>query len=300
MGAAERFTEELRKLYEAAGAPTYRQLADQGMRQQPQVKVGVATLCDWLNGRSIPSDAKVARFVVEVLEARAQRRGAAAKRGWAYWEELRRAAIDERRKPSQPPRPPGPGDDAGRSRLSRRGRLGLLAGAVLAVAGAATVAVLVFLPSGREPAPSDSGSAVPGAPPVPAIADAHGGRAVVDVPSGPGRFYVAHEVQGPDACPRNWVCLFENQSFNERPGWMLLADASGPYDLDAAHDKAASSVVNNTAVDVALHVEHSFLSPYVHADPYTRITDLRAPDKGTPSLVNILTDGHAWTPGTLP
>lgn len=119
----ERLAEELRRLHQAAGAPSYRSLTLQAKAER--VKFGVATLSDWFCGNTVPSDPAVFRYLVETLEARAARRArilpagavpAYRRRDAAQWEALRRLAVGSRQEmiatAGNPPLPPSAGTDA--------------------------------------------------------------------------------------------------------------------------------------------------------------------------------------------
>lgn len=97
-----RFSVELRKLYEAAGSPTLATLVHQGKRQKPPVVLKDATLSNWLNGQTVPSNKDAVAFLVGFLEGRAP--SSHPRQGVAYWEQLRKQDVQARR--GQPARRP--------------------------------------------------------------------------------------------------------------------------------------------------------------------------------------------------
>lgn len=111
-GAAARYAAELSALYEAAGRPALRALVGQAKAQRPPVKVSTSSLHDWLNGKSVPSSPRTARFLVGHLQSRAKQKGAVfTARSPEEWERLRSEAAAERRprpKPSAADRPSSP------------------------------------------------------------------------------------------------------------------------------------------------------------------------------------------------
>ena len=116
-GAAERFWLQLQALYRAAGRPTLQQLVRLGQQQNPPTPVGLSTIADWLNGKSIPTGQKNERYLtalVTLLTARAQAAdGAGADRAGAdagrpavgEWQLLLRAAQAERAEGQRQGRP---------------------------------------------------------------------------------------------------------------------------------------------------------------------------------------------------
>lgn len=92
-----RFGIELRQLYEAAGSPDLASLIRQGRNQVPSIVFHDATLSDWFNGRTVPSDPLKLRFLIQLLEGRAKRRSGYGSRGPIWWEELRGAAVAQKR-----------------------------------------------------------------------------------------------------------------------------------------------------------------------------------------------------------
>lgn len=97
------FSAELRRLYLAAGRPPYRSLTMLAERQKPPVRLGVSTLSDWLNGRSVPSDPRSLRFLLEALQFHAKNNSLSTPgatpyrpRPWPEWERLRQEAIKAR------------------------------------------------------------------------------------------------------------------------------------------------------------------------------------------------------------
>ncbi|MWK35695.1 Kinesin light chain 2 [Actinomadura sp. J1-007] len=96
--ATARYAAALNGLWEAAGRPPHRELARQGTAQRPPVKIAKSSWSDWINGRNVPSNSRVAGFVVELLTRRARHRDpgfVGAKPDW--WGQMRRQALAERR-----------------------------------------------------------------------------------------------------------------------------------------------------------------------------------------------------------
>lgn len=116
-GAARRFAEALRELYEAADRPLYRTLVHQGQKQLPPVRLKDSTLSEWFNGVSVPADASALRFLVAYLQSRVKDGG--PRRSEHEWERMRREAQRERRasrggRPGTDPSALSPGDTAER------------------------------------------------------------------------------------------------------------------------------------------------------------------------------------------
>lgn len=92
-----RFGIELRQLYEAAGNPDLASLIRQGRKQVPPIVFHDATLSDWFNGRTVPSEPVKLQFLIQLLEGRAKRRSGYDPRGATWWERLRGAAVAQKR-----------------------------------------------------------------------------------------------------------------------------------------------------------------------------------------------------------
>lgn len=95
--AAEQFAIELRALHTAAGSPEYRKIVSQAVRQDPPVGLSDSSLSDWLGGKSVPSNPRTLRFLVEFLEPQAAKRAGYQRRGVSWWENLRQRARREKR-----------------------------------------------------------------------------------------------------------------------------------------------------------------------------------------------------------
>ncbi|GAA0903015.1 hypothetical protein [Virgisporangium aurantiacum] len=93
--AAEMLAGELRSLHRAAGEPTLATLVRQAGRQQPPIKLNDATISDWLNGKSVPSDPAALRFLVAYLQGAAPNH---PRRPDSWWRDLRARAQAEKRR----------------------------------------------------------------------------------------------------------------------------------------------------------------------------------------------------------
>ncbi|MEV0398749.1 peptidase inhibitor family I36 protein [Actinoallomurus sp. NPDC050550] len=327
MGEAQtRLPDQLRRLHEAAGRPSYRRLVDLARQQRPPVKLAAATLSEWMSGKAVPSDPAVFRFLVETLEERALRRGPAPTRrpqDWRVWERWRQEAMAERTAapaavtiaPTAPPPtaavtalpvvppptaevtappviPPPAAETA-----PRRRPYWIAAGIA---AGTAAIAGTVLL-VGHRPATAHQAAADP----APTVITADGTARAAERLPGPTTWYVAHDVSGPDACPATWACFYQNEDFNRRSaGWMILAQdpngsESDSYDFTPPYDKAMSSWINNTPLDIAWHAEHHHHGPFFRMDPGARAARL-GPAARTASSVHILFDDQAWPRGAKP
>jgi hypothetical protein len=93
---ADRYAQELRRLYDAAGNPKLERLVEEGERQPRLVKLSDSTISDWLTGKTVPRDGPAIRFLIDYLEGRASTGG----RRWTPppegWERLRAAAWAEK------------------------------------------------------------------------------------------------------------------------------------------------------------------------------------------------------------
>jgi hypothetical protein len=95
--AAERFAVDLRALHTAAGSPEYRKIVSQAARQDRPVKLTDSSLSDWLGGKSVPTNPRTLRFLVEFLEPQAAKRAGYQRRGVPWWEDMRQQAQREKR-----------------------------------------------------------------------------------------------------------------------------------------------------------------------------------------------------------
>ncbi|WP_067826024.1 tetratricopeptide repeat protein, partial [Actinomadura kijaniata] len=104
--AGEQLAVELRRLYEAAGAPEHAVLARQAAAQRPPVKLPGSTFNDWLNGKTVPSASAAFDFVVTFLLARPDVRTHPGyqQRPLPWWQTLRAQAQAERRAARSRPR----------------------------------------------------------------------------------------------------------------------------------------------------------------------------------------------------
>ncbi|MEU4834102.1 FxSxx-COOH system tetratricopeptide repeat protein [Streptosporangium sp. NPDC023615] len=108
-----RYAAALRELHQAAGAPTAAMIQRQAKAQVPPLKVADASWSDWRNGRNVPSNQKVAEWLITFLSGRARQKSP----GYvtppaAWWEKLRQRALAERRqgggRGGRPPTPHPP------------------------------------------------------------------------------------------------------------------------------------------------------------------------------------------------
>lgn len=97
-GAAERFWGELRRLYEVAGAPPLSRLVKLGKDQQPPLRIGVATIDDWLTAKAVPGRRSERYFkaLVAFLQSRVSPESAYQKRSEGVWLHMLAAARGER------------------------------------------------------------------------------------------------------------------------------------------------------------------------------------------------------------
>ncbi|MGW9072943.1 hypothetical protein ACWGQT_26330 [Streptomyces yangpuensis] len=103
--ARDRLAEELRNLVAAAGLPPAR-IEEQGKRQTPIAKLGKSKLSGWLSGEYVPEADAPFRFLIRLLEPRAQNRSGVRPRGESWWLGLRQKAADER-SAAKTPKPAG-------------------------------------------------------------------------------------------------------------------------------------------------------------------------------------------------
>ncbi|MFE7098271.1 NACHT domain-containing protein, partial [Streptomyces erythrochromogenes] len=93
--AHERLAAELRHLVAAAGLPLAG-IEDRGEKQKPVVKLGKSKLSGWLSGGYVPEADEPFRYLIRLLEPRAQNRIGLRRRGEGWWLALRQKAADER------------------------------------------------------------------------------------------------------------------------------------------------------------------------------------------------------------
>ncbi|MEU4410168.1 NB-ARC domain-containing protein, partial [Streptosporangium sp. NPDC023963] len=108
--ATSRYAAALRALHQAAGAPDGATIQRQAAAQLPPLKVTSTSWSDWRNGRNVPSDRKVADWLIAFLRGRARQKSPEyVAPSAAWWEELRQQARAERRQGSgRGGRPPTP------------------------------------------------------------------------------------------------------------------------------------------------------------------------------------------------
>ncbi|MFF7890218.1 hypothetical protein ACH40F_58400 [Streptomyces sp. NPDC020794] len=94
--ATERLAHELSKLRDNAGRPSFATIEGWGKQQIPPVKWGKSKLSQWFSGTNVPADDRPFTVLVELLEARAQQKSGTPKRGIPKWEEMRKAADQEK------------------------------------------------------------------------------------------------------------------------------------------------------------------------------------------------------------
>jgi hypothetical protein len=321
--AVARLAAELKALHQAAGGPSYRQLVGLAQRQSPPVRLAVATLSGWLCGQTIPSDARAFRWLVEVLDQQARRRAGETDNrpcDWRRWEQLRQHALAQRRK-ERPVRgesasttkpdeqresaPVGVDHDDTRAApvvpVARRGRR-LVRRAATVVAAAALVAtgfVAARMTAGSAP-PAQAAGVGQSTASLVIIGSDHKNQVAEPLP-GPNRWFVAHDVQGPDDCPDGWACFFQNEQFNTlSAGWMILAqDEEKVYNLTGQYDKAFSSWINRTPVDIGWHEQPNAWGSWHGMEPGQRRATMGA-EARTGSSVHIFVDDRAFAPGSKP
>jgi hypothetical protein len=255
---ARQFAAELKALYEAAGSPPYQRVVS--WARQQKFSLGASTLCNWLNGKTTPSDPRVLLFLVQELGRRAAAHPQHPRqpRTPQSWESLRQAAVASRRAQPKEPQPKGPQpkeqDPAAAGSVTepaapvRRTRAWLLVTASATVGAVAALAAAYAYLSVIRVAPGGAPSPIP----TPAIVAYDGTPAPVRSISGPGSpaaapWYVADNVSGAGSCPKGWVCFFQYPDFNARKGWMVLAeDQNQDYNFPDQYDHAATSWINNT------------------------------------------------------
>jgi tetratricopeptide (TPR) repeat protein len=118
-GHAALFWSELRDLYEAAGSPTLESLVRLGAKQTPPLDVGLATIGDWLTGKSLPGARDSQRYFAELvrfLKARAPAGHPGRSRSEGAWHSLLERARQERaaNRGGRPRRPKDPASGVSR------------------------------------------------------------------------------------------------------------------------------------------------------------------------------------------
>jgi TPR repeat protein len=112
-GAAGEFARELHAVYEAAGRPTLQRLVRLGQEQSPAAEVADSTISGWLTGAAVP--VKHARYVMAMityLQLLASKNAGYQPRPEGWWQQLLRAAQEERlaaRRAGRPRKAAGPG-----------------------------------------------------------------------------------------------------------------------------------------------------------------------------------------------
>jgi tetratricopeptide (TPR) repeat protein len=122
-GAAERFWLELRTLYQAAGAPTLKQLVRLGREQNPPILIGHSTINGWLNGKAVPIGRKNQRYLTVLVISLQSRVGADGKYKrlpQGEWGQLLRAAQAQRAEGKRIGRPRRPDISLPATRLPER------------------------------------------------------------------------------------------------------------------------------------------------------------------------------------
>ncbi|WP_405871008.1 ATP-binding protein [Streptomyces sp. NBC_00005] len=97
-GAAERFWGELRRLYDAARRPSLNRLVKLGKEQQPPLRIGIATIDDWLTAKSVPGQRSERYFKVLIafLQTRVPHDVPYQKRSEGAWLQMLAVARKER------------------------------------------------------------------------------------------------------------------------------------------------------------------------------------------------------------
>lgn len=91
------YAEALRDLWSAAGEPTGAMIGRAADAEVPRLKVSTRSWSDWRNGKNVPSDQRVARFLISYLHSRIREPSDYARRSDAWWETTRKRAQDQRR-----------------------------------------------------------------------------------------------------------------------------------------------------------------------------------------------------------
>jgi hypothetical protein len=95
-GAVERLAKALKALHKQAGSPSYAKIISDAGRASPPVEFNDSSLSDWINGRSVPSDARAFSVLISCLEKRVPRTEGRPSVDRARWERLRDDAWSER------------------------------------------------------------------------------------------------------------------------------------------------------------------------------------------------------------
>ena len=116
-GGADRFWEELRALYDAAGKPTLDSLVRLGGDQLPKVSISTSTVHAWLNDINVPTGKRSERYfrvLVAFLQPKAEQAGY-QRRPDSWWQGLLHAAQQDRteRRGGRPRSPRAPAQSTG-------------------------------------------------------------------------------------------------------------------------------------------------------------------------------------------
>lgn len=95
--ATATYTAALRLLWEAARRPTGATISRQAAAQQPPLTVKEQSWSDWRNGKNVPSDPRVAAFLITFLDGRVPTTSDYVHPPVWWWETTRRQALAERR-----------------------------------------------------------------------------------------------------------------------------------------------------------------------------------------------------------
>lgn len=102
-GAQARLVAALRDLRAKAGLVDNARIVRYGQHQSPPVDFKPQTLSDWFTGRSVPSNKRNFKVMIDYLQGQARRKSGRAPTEWQWWEQLRLAARDERKAGGRPP-----------------------------------------------------------------------------------------------------------------------------------------------------------------------------------------------------
>ncbi|MEU7004196.1 hypothetical protein [Nonomuraea sp. NPDC046570] len=69
--ATARYAAALRALHAAAGSPPQKAIHTQAQARQPQLRVPSSSWSDWINGRNVPANDKVAVWLISFLRGQA-------------------------------------------------------------------------------------------------------------------------------------------------------------------------------------------------------------------------------------
>ncbi|WP_248833838.1 tetratricopeptide repeat protein, partial [Frankia sp. Mgl5] len=124
--ATATYTAALRALWEAARRPTGATIRKQAAAQTPPLKVTAQSFSDWLNGKNVPSDPRVGMFLLAYLRGRIPKTSNHVPALDAWWETIRRQAVEQRRAgPGRGGRPARPRPPAAFSLGGERHRVGM-------------------------------------------------------------------------------------------------------------------------------------------------------------------------------